>query len=155
MQRARCRPSRRWYASAVAYGHGRPAVGVSDHHIIAAIHSVIGKPYSYTVAAYGYPKPTLTLAHCPDGMTMDDNGQIQWTPAAAGTFGVIVLAVNGIIPDAEQIFEIEVSPEPTAAAIASTPVLASGRCCLHVRRGGNGLPAALYLARHRAGRHDC
>ena len=84
---------------------------------------VIGKPYSYTVAANGYPKPTLTLAHCPDGMTMDDNGQIQWTPAAAGTFGVIVLAVNGIIPDAEQIFEIEVSPEPTAPAIASTPVL--------------------------------
>ncbi len=86
---------------------------------------VIGELYSYTVATNGYPTPALSLASGPAGMTMDGNGRIEWTPTTAGTFGVIILAVNGIIPDAEQFFEIEVAPGPSAPAIISTPALSA------------------------------
>ena len=58
-------------------------------------------------------------------MAIDASGTVQWTPDASGTFGVILRASNGVIPDAEQFFEIEVAPEPAAPVITSSPIVSA------------------------------
>ena len=78
------------------------------------ITAVAGLPYTYTVQAGGFPAPTFSLPVSLQGMTIDAaSGLIQWTPAAAGSYTVTVQAANGISPDAQQSFALQVAPDST------------------------------------------
>jgi len=75
-----------------------------------ATTAVVQQLYTYDVNTYGYPDPNCELVLCPEGMTIDSNtGIIEWTPATTGDFDVTVKASNGLIPDANQTFTINVS----------------------------------------------
>jgi hypothetical protein len=74
--------------------------------------AVVGLPYTYTVQASGNPAPAFSLESAPQGMTIDaDSGLIQWTPAETGSYTVAVRAANGIGPDAQQTYAIQVAPD--------------------------------------------
>ncbi len=73
--------------------------------------AVVQRPYTYDVNTFGYPDPNCELIVYPEGMTIDANtGIIEWTPGTTGDFDVMVKASNGLIPDANQVFTINVSP---------------------------------------------
>ncbi|MEW6413301.1 MAG: putative Ig domain-containing protein [Candidatus Zixiibacteriota bacterium] len=83
--------------------------------------AVIFDAYAYDVEATGYPTPTFALSTAPAGMTIDAaSGLIGWTPDALGDFDVIVVASNGVDPDAVQSFTITVIG--IAPAFTSMPV---------------------------------
>ncbi len=74
--------------------------------------AVVGLPYTYTVQASGNPAPAFSLESAPQGMTIDAaSGLIQWTPAETGSYTVAVRAANGIGPDAQQTYAIQVAPD--------------------------------------------
>ncbi|MBK8049791.1 MAG: putative Ig domain-containing protein [Anaerolineales bacterium] len=84
--------------------------------------AVVGRSYSYDVAAFGAPAPTFALVAKPAGMTINGTtGLIQWTPSAAGRAGVTVEAANGIDPPARQTYTITVQATAQAPQITSTP----------------------------------
>ena len=69
----------------------------------------VGIPYSYDVAATGWPVPTYTLSIAPAGMTIDEaSGLIEWTPAASGDHDVTVEAHNSEGMDSQS-FTVQVS----------------------------------------------
>ncbi|HEX2877903.1 MAG TPA: Ig domain-containing protein, partial [Polyangiaceae bacterium] len=81
-------------------------------------------PYQYDVEATGTPTPTYSLTTSPGGMTIDANtGIIAWTPTSTGSFPVTVLASNGVAPNDEQSFAIEVSVDlpPNCTLTRPTP----------------------------------
>ncbi len=85
-------------------------------------------PYSYTVSATGTPAPTFSAtgaagAALPSWLSINaTTGVLSGTPGNAdvGSHSVVVKAANGISPDAEQTFTIEVIPLPVAPTITST-----------------------------------
>lgn len=79
-------------------------------------------PYVYQAAAYGNPAPEFSLILAPDGMRIDVNGRVTWTPTAfqVGTHDVIVRANNRAGID-DQAFSITVAPaHPTITSIPIT-----------------------------------
>ncbi|MEW6413300.1 MAG: putative Ig domain-containing protein, partial [Candidatus Zixiibacteriota bacterium] len=83
---------------------------------------VAGELYAYDVDADGYPEATFALTTSPAGMTIDAiSGLISWTPAAAGSYDVVVVASNSAGSDAQS-FTIVVEAAPEAPVITSTPV---------------------------------
>jgi hypothetical protein len=86
----------------------------------AVTGAVLDAPYAYTVTASGRPAPTFALDTAPSGMTIGGStGAIAWTPAASGSFPVVVTASNGVAPDATQTFTIVVGADapPTCTLI--------------------------------------
>jgi hypothetical protein len=90
----------------------------------------VGQAYTYDVEATGNPRPSYSLVTSPAGMTIDaSTGLIEWLPSLEqiGSHGVMVVASNGVAPDAVQSFAVEVtgtSPPPPsgeAPTITSTP----------------------------------
>ncbi len=85
---------------------------------------VAGQPYSYDVEATGTPAPTFSLPVAPAGMTVNAaTGLIQFTPPAAGQYGVTVQASNGVNPAATQTFTITAGVAGAAPLITSQPVM--------------------------------
>ena len=83
----------------------------------------VASTFSYKVIALGNPRPVLSLAAAPAGMTLDAvTGLIAWTPAAnqTGTTTVTVRATNsaGI---GEQTFAITVTPIPSDTIQPTAP----------------------------------
>ncbi|MDA8105735.1 MAG: putative Ig domain-containing protein [Nitrospiraceae bacterium] len=71
--------------------------------------AIVGQAYSYTVTATGNPAPAYSLTVYPAGMTINAaTGLIQWTPASAGSFDVIVQAGN-LAGNAAQSFILSVA----------------------------------------------
>jgi hypothetical protein len=71
-----------------------------------------GKPYIYNVNSTGNPAPVFTLETYPAGMTINaGTGLIQWAPAVAGSFSVVVQAGNSEGTDTQS-FTIQVSETP-------------------------------------------
>jgi hypothetical protein len=68
-----------------------------------------GQPYAYAASAFGNPLPvTFGLTEGPAGMTVDPaTGLVEWVPAAAGTYPVILTAANAA-GESTQDFTIEV-----------------------------------------------
>ena len=84
---------------------------------------MVNEAYIYDVDATGNPEPAYSLVAAPEGMSIDGTtGVINWTPDAIGEFEVTILASNGIVPDAEQMFTLVVTEEEFAPTISSTPV---------------------------------
>lgn len=96
------------------------APAITSAPVVAAS---LGEPYSYQVQASGVPAPAITLDLGPAGMTIGDNGLVEWTPEASGLYPVTVRAANGVAPDATQSFTIDVTQQTLAPTITSTPVL--------------------------------
>jgi lysophospholipase L1-like esterase len=64
--------------------------------------AMVGQPYVYDVNASGIPVPTYELIVSPAGMTIDSlSGVIDWTPAAAGSSDVTVVAFNVMGADSQ------------------------------------------------------
>ncbi|NNB96053.1 hypothetical protein HI113_19335 [Corallococcus exiguus] len=87
----------------------RDVAGVPTITSASVTQATVGKPYAYTVTAFGKPEPLLTLVQGPQGMTLDPvSGRLSWTPATESTVTVSVRASNGQTPDAVQTFQLQV-----------------------------------------------
>ncbi|KYC37630.1 hypothetical protein WA1_39905 [Scytonema hofmannii PCC 7110] len=86
------------------------------------------QPYTYTVVATDPENDTLTfnLGKTPTGMTIDDNGAIQWTPQGTqvGDHSVEVFVTDALGATSTQTYTIVVSETAinNAPVITSTPV---------------------------------
>jgi len=83
---------------------------------------------SFQVTTTGYPTPTFTeVGVLPTGVTLSSSGLLSGTPAkgTAGTYGIVVTASNGVLPDATQAFTLtvlrEVRPLPVTRTTVTTP----------------------------------
>ncbi|NRD46618.1 PQQ-dependent sugar dehydrogenase [Corallococcus exiguus] len=103
----------------------RDVAGVPTITSAPVTQATVGKPYAYTVTAFGKPEPLLTLVQGPQGMTLDPvSGRLSWTPATEATVTVSVRASNGQLPDAVQTFQLQVraSGVPDAGTDAGSVV---------------------------------
>jgi hypothetical protein len=94
---------------------------------------VVGVPYSHTFTASGNPTSTISLTGTlPAGLTFDvGTATISGTPTTVGTSaGLIATASNGILPNADQNFDLNVTAVPVAPleAIAAPPAPSPGPC---------------------------
>ena len=81
--------------------------------------------YTYDVDADGFPVPKYSLTTFPAGMSIDSlSGEIQWTPVAAGTIPVTVVASN-IHGTDTQIYDIEVTAIPDGDGVVDHIVIIS------------------------------
>jgi MYXO-CTERM domain-containing protein len=88
----------------------------------AVTTAVAGAAYEYDVEASGLPVPAFSLAMAPAGMTIDaTTGVISWLPASIGSVMVTVQADNGVAPDAQQMFGIEVSADMAPSCTLTLP----------------------------------
>ena len=81
-----------------------------------------GQPYTYQAQATGDQPFSWSLTNLPTGMTIDANsGLVSWTPAAAGTFDVVVQASNAAGTDTQS-YTLEVTdpPPPTITSMPAT-----------------------------------
>ncbi len=90
--------------------------------------ALVGTPYEYTITVTGEPTPILTAAGAggaalPGWLSLQ-GAVLRGTPAAGdvGEVGVVLVATNGVEPDATQSFTITVRADGTAPAFTSTPV---------------------------------
>lgn len=97
------------------YNSGLVGIGYCETAIAPSITSVppltvnLGGSYGYDVNASGVPAPSYDLVTAPAGMTIDpSSGLIAWTPTAAGSFDVVVEAVNAFGADTQS-FTVNVS----------------------------------------------
>ncbi|MEM8956013.1 MAG: PQQ-dependent sugar dehydrogenase [Verrucomicrobiota bacterium] len=66
--------------------------------------------YTHQATATGTPEPAFSLDTAPSGMTINAvTGEIVWTPGAAGVESVVIRASNGVVPDALQVVNVNVS----------------------------------------------
>jgi glucose/arabinose dehydrogenase len=90
---------------------------------LAAYTAVQGSLYASTVQAAGNPAPGYTLLTAPAGMSINSaTGQLNWTPAAVGSYDVVVRASNGVPPDADEAFTITVKADAPPFARLTRPV---------------------------------
>ena len=86
--------------------------------------AVVGSPYRYQAAASGSTPITWDLPTAPAGMTVDANtGLVSWTPAAAGSFPVLLRATNSVGANTQDTQDYTVA---VTAAAASVTLLAAG-----------------------------
>jgi hypothetical protein len=84
-----------------------------------------GQEYRYTVGASDPDGQTLVygLVYGPDGMTIDENGQISWLPEATGLYSVSVKVSDLRGGDAVQQYALSVEQLNHAPVLTSSPVL--------------------------------
>ncbi|WP_052312932.1 hypothetical protein [Corallococcus coralloides] len=77
-------------------------------------------PYRLNVHARGRPAPTYALRTAPQGMGLDALGNLTWIPTELGEVDVVVVASNGLQPDAELSFRLVVGQDqpPLARIVA-------------------------------------
>jgi hypothetical protein len=92
------------------YNSGLAGFGYCETAIAPSITSVppltanVGGSYGYDIEASGVPAPSYALVTAPAGMTIDSSsGLIAWTPTAAGSFDVVVEAVNALGADTQSL----------------------------------------------------
>ncbi|PRY11231.1 putative secreted protein (Por secretion system target) [Pontibacter ummariensis] len=74
----------------------------------AKTFGVQGQGYTYAIKATGNPAPGFKLVSGPAGMSVSaTDGTVEWVPASAGKYKVVLSAENSIGKD-EQQFEVEV-----------------------------------------------
>ncbi|MBN8468002.1 PQQ-dependent sugar dehydrogenase [Corallococcus exiguus] len=106
------------FASRTVTVIARDVAGVPTITSAPVTQATVGKPYTYTVTAFGKPEPLLTLVQGPQGMTLDTaSRRLSWTPTTEGTVTVSVRASNGQTPDAVQTFQVRASGVPDAGSV--------------------------------------
>ncbi len=105
----------------------------------------VGSAGSFSVAASGYPAPTLSVSGTlPNGVSLSAAGVLSGTPAAGsgGTYPLSITASNGIGNDATQSFTLTVNEAPAiTSANATTFVVGSaGNFAL----SASGYPAPMF-----------
>ncbi|BAZ48519.1 YD repeat protein [Nostoc sp. NIES-4103] len=102
-------------------GTNTPPIFVSNPNTRAGV----GQKYTYSVVAKDAENDaiTYTLNRRPADMTIDANGQIEWTPQAAGSYEIEVQATDAQGGTATQAYKIEVETTAInqAPTITSTP----------------------------------
>lgn len=80
-----------------------------------------GQGGSYAPAAVsGFPAPTFSASGLPVGLSINPmTGQISGTPAAAGTFAVVITATNGL--GAPAVLPVSITVAPAAPATPAPP----------------------------------
>jgi hypothetical protein len=83
-----------------------------------------GGNFTFTVQTYGYPVPVITESGAlPSGMTFLDKGNSTATLSGApavgtgGNYTITLMASNGILPNAAQIFTFTVNVPPTITSV--------------------------------------
>ena len=105
------------YTLTVTQGQFAPIITSNPATITAP-----NEAYTYRVTAIGNPAPTFSV-DAPPGVSIDSqSGLISWTPSAVGSFEVIVIASNGLVPDYVQPFTILVTNDSFAPSITSIPL---------------------------------
>jgi|CXWL01.1.fsa_nt_gi glucose/arabinose dehydrogenase len=89
---------------------------------IAVTRAVAGNPYRYDVEATGLPAPSFSLPTGPTGMAINSaTGVIDWVAGDAGSYPVVVRATNGVMPDGEQQFTLQVATDAPPISRLSQP----------------------------------
>ncbi|WP_308797493.1 hypothetical protein [Agromyces silvae] len=81
----------------------------------------VGTPYSFAYDVNGVPAPSTSVfagTTLPPGLSLSADGVISGTPTEAGTFSFVVVAFNGVSPDAALESTITINQAPT---ISGTP----------------------------------
>jgi hypothetical protein len=66
----------------------------------------------------------FSLSAAPAGMVINaSSGVITWTPSAAGTFPVTIVAANGVTPNATQSFSVTVTTDAPPTCALTEPVV--------------------------------
>ncbi len=109
---------------------------VPDPPIITSVPTATGlggKPYSYNVTADDGDHDALTyeLPERPDGMTVDTEGRVRWTPSKMGRHNVSLTVSDGMFR-ACQNFSIEVPNSPPRMANSTVPAAYTGSPYSHV-----------------------
>jgi DNA-binding beta-propeller fold protein YncE len=88
---------------------------------------IAGSPNSFTVTGTGYPDPIFYIwdpEDLPVGVQLIDNengtSSLVGIPEASGTYTFTIYATTDCLPDAEQLFRLEVLPEGTMTKPAIT-----------------------------------
>lgn len=102
----------------------------------AVTEATKGQLYTYMVTADGPPAPTYSLSGTPPaGMTIDSvSGLIQWTPTAAGSQAITVLAQNWAGQDTQP-FTILINALPEAVGDAYGGILEGGTLTIPAAQG--------------------
>jgi len=90
--------------------------------------TTIGFPYQYAARVVDLDpgdSVTLTLAAAPPGMTLSSTGRLNWSPDAAGEYGVSLLASDTIGFTAVQSFTLVVGEPVTVPDVVGSPQSAS------------------------------
>jgi glucose/arabinose dehydrogenase len=91
----------------------------TSNPVLTAVQSA---SYRYDANATGNPTPTFALVTAPAGMSIDSaTGIASWTPTNTGTFPVTIQAVNGVLPNATQSFNITVNVDRPPTAVLTRP----------------------------------
>ncbi|MDA8166011.1 MAG: GDSL-type esterase/lipase family protein, partial [Desulfobacteraceae bacterium] len=105
-----------WYGALSSFLQACPAVYAPLITSQPVLSARAGSVYTYQVKASGSPAPDFRLVAGPAGMQIDAaTGLIEWTPAAEGSYPVIVETANTQGSD-QQSFTIGVLPEAGLAA---------------------------------------
>jgi hypothetical protein len=91
--------------------------------------ATVGAAYSHTFTATGWPTPTFSLmaGSLPPGLALSGDGLLSGTPTAAGEYlGIAVQAVNGLVPDAIQMFDIAVAKGTPSLSWAAPDAIVYG-----------------------------
>ena len=73
------------------------------------LEGTLNELYTYQMEATGSPTPTYSLEQRPNGMIINPGtGLIEWTPTEPGSFEVVGIASNGIVPPDSQRFVITI-----------------------------------------------
>lgn len=89
----------------------------------------VGAPYRFTVSASGVPAPLFSATGLPAGLTIGaESGLISGTPTVSGTTTLVLVAGNGVRPNASASYLLTIQPGgnvgPSSAAMV--PTLTSG-----------------------------
>ncbi len=129
-----------------AYDTGGAAVSQNapSIHSASSVVATESKPLSFTVTATGKPTPVLSeTGKLPSGVVFADNGNgtaaLSGTPVAgsAGSYPITITAHNGVAPDAQQSFVLNVAVAPTVTSIAPS-TLGQGASGVTVEVNGSG-----------------
>jgi len=109
----------------------------------------------FNVTGTGFPTPTYTeTGALPAGITFV-NGTLSGTPTSTGVFPIVILATNGVSPNASQNFTLTV-PGPPAAPTVTSVTSAGGQVTAAWAPGSNGgSPILSYTATATPGGLSC
>ncbi len=99
----------------------RPAITSANHTTFG-----LNEPGSFQIKATGLPTPTISTAGpLPKGVTLSSSGLLSGTPAmgSTGTYHFVVVASNGVLPNATQNFTLTVAKAATTCSVYSSSSL--------------------------------